>query len=167
MPEAAAIPETDNALRPSRAQTRRVAVGCAVALATAAAWAFFVPDGSPMDLPRPVIATASTEPSPPPIALSAFQVPVWANAEPVAPKQAPVPPPLPPPPLKVQLIGIIRESDTYKAVLYDPNDHKVRVVTAGETVQGCRIEQVESGTVSIRNGSVLQVLALKNQGGSR
>jgi hypothetical protein len=92
-----------------------------------------------------------------PLDLGAFQSSVWTVAE--SATIAVTPPP--PPPLKLQLLGIVREGGSYRAVLYDPEVNKVRVVTAGEAVQGMKVERIAAESVSIMRGDAMQVLALK------
>lgn len=98
--------------------------------------------------------------------LDPFRAPIWvappgpaAEAEPA--KQAP------PPPLKLQLLAITREGESYLAVLYDPETDRLHVVGAGESVGGRSVDSVEAGAIALRDGSGVRTLALRDdrQGG--
>jgi hypothetical protein len=162
MPESTSTPSLPlTALDHSRASTRRVLVAGAICTTVAGVWALWLPTRPALMLTESDTRVASTESPPPPLDLAAFDTPVWTIAEPIKVAAAPPPPP-PPPPLRLQLLGIVREGDAYKAVLYDPDSNKVRVVAAGEELQGRRVERIAADTVSIKTGALVQVLALKS-----
>jgi len=162
MPETAPSPTpSPRALDRSRASTRRVLVTGTALCLIAALWAVWPSARPALMLTEPDTRVASTESPPPPLDLAAFDTPVWTIAEPIKVAAAQPPPP-PPPPLRLQLLGIVREGDAYKAVLYDPDSNKVRVVAAGEDLQGRRVERIAADTVSIKTGALVQMLALKS-----
>ncbi|HYE63787.1 MAG TPA: hypothetical protein VD997_17480 [Phycisphaerales bacterium] len=154
---------TADPLVASRRSTRRVALLAGLAILVAAGWALYLPTLDAPESPTLASAAAPAETPAPPLELAAFQTPVWTVAEPIKEAAAP-PPPAPTPPLKVQLIGILKEGDSYKAVLYDPETNKVQVVAAGEDVQGRKVARIAADIVSIQNGRGMQMLTLKNQG---
>ncbi len=150
----------------SQRSTRGAGAVCAAAVIAAALWALLVPSQRPIEAPDFAALAPAGEPPPRPLAVAAFDTPVWTIPQVVtaAPPSLPPPPP-PPPPLKVQLIGIIKEEVGYKAVLYDPDTNKVRVVAAGEEVQGRRVARVAADMMTIGQGATLQTLALKTSNG--
>lgn len=144
---------------------RLLLAGCAAVVAMCAAWAAWpiavepvpVSAGAAVVTERPATTIAALD-------LDAFRVPVW-----VAPTPPPAPekPALPPPPLKLQLLAIIREGESYKAALYDPDADKVLVVAAGETLgAGRAVEAVTATAVSVRDagGRGVRTLALRDEG---
>lgn len=150
------------------------ALGAAMVLA-AALWAFMPlehpavaspPDGAQQDPPR--------SPAPPmQVALdrSAFSTPLW-----VAPTPPPAPPPAapvptPPPPIRLQLLAVIKDqangADRYKAMVYDPDTDKVRVISAGEKVGASVIESVDQTGLRLKDAHGTRVLTLKAEGGRK
>lgn len=104
-----------------------------------------------------------------PFNVAAFDAPIWLQPPPpptpeIAAKPAPPPPPsLPPPaPLKLELLGIIREGDSYRAVIYDPDTDKVAVLAAGDTLAGRTVGKVTADAVAIKDGVGTRTLTLKN-----
>lgn len=100
--------------------------------------------------------------------LAAFRTPIW-----VAPPLPPAPPAdpdspakpkaePPPPPLKWQLLAIVRASgDTpVHAMIYDPESDAVVELAAGNTHAGATIESVSDDRVTIRRGRHTHTLLL-------
>ncbi|GMV25105.1 MAG: hypothetical protein AMXMBFR58_11360 [Phycisphaerae bacterium] len=123
-------------------------------------------------LPAPVEVTAQgpqeTEPPPaPPLDLAVFDGPIWlAPPPPTTPAEVAAKPAPPPPPLKLELLGILREGDSFKAVVYDPDTDKVAVLSAGDTLAGRTINAVTADTVAIKDGAGTRTLTLKQAGGT-
>ena len=97
--------------------------------------------------------------------LAAFDCAMWLL--PVAPepvKVAAEKPTPPSPPLTLQLLGLVNEDGTTKAVLYDSAADRVRVVGLGDSIGDRKIERIDSQGVAIRDGTGLRTLALKGGG---
>lgn len=92
-----------------------------------------------------------------PLDVDAFRTPVWvaaaATAEPIAAA--------PPPPLRIQLLAILREVDGYKAALYDPDSDRLLIVKAGDQVARHTIETINAAEVALRDDRGLQTLSLR------
>lgn len=109
----------------------------AVAIVPTLAWALW-PSGS-ADLPRvrepETTSTAAVTPAS--FDADAFSTPIWVAAPlpPSPPETERVPPPPPPSePLKVQLLSIVREGDTRRAMIFDPDTKKVLTLAVGDRV---------------------------------
>jgi hypothetical protein len=142
---------------------RPIAAATGLAFAACAVWALW-------PLPAPHVEIPSFEAPPieqpqrkslPPLDLAAFRAPLWVAQPPPPALPAPTPPP---PPLRLQLVAIVQEHGAYKAALYDPDQDKLFIVGAGESVSGRTIEQVGSGAVTIRDGGLLRTVSLKSEG---
>jgi hypothetical protein len=114
-----------------------VATLLAVAIVPTLAWALW-PSGPP-DLPRvrdpETTSTAAVTPAS--FDADAFSTPIWVAAPlPPSPPETEreSPPPPPPEPLKVQLLSIVREGDTRRAMLFDPDTRKVVTLAVGDRV---------------------------------
>ena len=94
--------------------------------------------------------------------IAAFRAPIWVAEPPPPPPVAAVPAPPPPPPLKIQLLAIVREGEVYKAAVYDPDSDRILVVASGEKLGTRMVEQVDQGTLTLRDGTAKRVLALKD-----
>jgi hypothetical protein len=140
---------------------RTTSVLLTVMLAGAGWWAL-APASIPASAPEAPNAPAPQE-TPALTALDAetFRAPLWVA--PPAPAAAAVQ--AAPPPLKLQLLAIVRETESFKAMLYDPDTDKLLVVAEGEQVGGRRVERVTASGVQIRDGSGLRTLALRSDGG--
>lgn len=141
-------------------------------------WWAIKPMAHPDDLPEPALIRSASDPiatSPTRSRLEpdVFNVALW-NAPPssvvteVAPKLAALPsqpsvtaPLLPRPPtfpLRLQLIGIIRDSDEIgrellRAAVYDPEKDALLVVSAGQTVGTRRVDTIDSLGVTFVDAS--------------
>ncbi len=105
------------------------------------------------------------QPARPRLDLAAFDRAMWlvpAAPEPV--KAAAEKPAPPPPPLTLQLLGLVNEDGTTKAVLYDSTADRVRVVAVGDSIGDRRVERIDPQGVAIRDGTGLRTLALKGGG---
>ncbi|MBX3378387.1 MAG: hypothetical protein KF678_15440 [Phycisphaeraceae bacterium] len=115
---------------------------------------------SPIDHAEPARRTLAA------LDLTAFRAPIWvAELSPPAPP-APSPAPPPPPPNKIQLLAIIRDSDSgkYRAAVYDPDTDRVLVVAAGERLGIRTVEQVDRSSLTLRDAAGTRTLALKDGG---
>jgi hypothetical protein len=163
---------TSTALNPLSVLARRtrrglvVCAGLTLCAALFAAWPVGVVGVDPItqaDSIEPIGASGS-KPTMVALDVAAFDVPVWLT---------PPPPPLPPPavevaakpsalpPLKLELLGIIREGNTYRAVVYDPDTDKVAVVGSGDTLAGRKVDRVSVDALAIRDTSGIRTLTLK------
>ncbi|MBX3322241.1 MAG: hypothetical protein KF757_10815 [Phycisphaeraceae bacterium] len=95
---------------------------------------------------------------------AAFAAPIWYVAPPPVAVAAPKPPP-PPPPLKLQLIAIIYEGGSPRAVLYDPDrDAMISVGVGQEVARGRVIESIDPSTVVVRDAERTVALSLLGGG---
>jgi hypothetical protein len=145
-------------LRPGHAIAGLAAVGSAVF----AAWPmkprpFKAPAIERADAPKRTVAALD---------LAAFRAPIWVAEPPPPPPPAPPAPAPAPPPLKIQLLAIIRDSDSgvYAAAVYDPDTDRVLVVAAGERLGVRTVEQVDRSSLTLRDAAGTRTLALKDGG---
>ncbi|MFO0836556.1 MAG: hypothetical protein U0638_16690 [Phycisphaerales bacterium] len=97
--------------------------------------------------------------------LAAFDRAMWlAPAAPEPVKAAAEKPAPPPPPLTLQLLGLVSEGGTTKAVLYDSTADRVRVVAVGDSIGARTVERIDGQGVAIRDGAGVRTLALKGGG---
>lgn len=97
--------------------------------------------------------------------LAAFDRAMWlVPAAPEVPKIAAEKPAPPPPALTLQLLGLVNESGTTKAILYDSASDRVRVVAVGDSIGDRKVERIDSQGVAIRDGAGVRTLALKGGG---
>jgi hypothetical protein len=153
-------------LRPARRAAwtgwlRRLAL--AVAVAACAWWAL-----GPMEHPE---VEKHAWPPPPPTAapparqllsldVSAFSAPLW-----VAPPSAPVAEATAStPPLRLQLVAIVRDGESLRAVLYDPDTDRLLVSGPGDAVGDGTIESVSLSGLVLRNPSGTRTLSLNARG---
>lgn len=97
--------------------------------------------------------------------LAAFDRAMWLV--PAAPEPAIVAaekPAPPPPPLTLQLLGLVNENGTAKAILYDSASDRVRVVAVGDSIGDRKVERIDAQGVAIRDGVGVRTLALKGGG---
>lgn len=98
--------------------------------------------------------------------LAAFDRAMWlVPAAPEMPKIAAEAPAPPPPALTLQLLGLVNESGTTKAILYDSATDRVRVVAVGDSIGERTIERIDTQGVAIRDGAGVRTLALKGGAG--
>ncbi len=148
-------------VRPSRGCRH---LGRALALMCVAAcglWAFMPLGPAHVDVPN-VSASAASDRSVVPAALdvAAFNAPLWvAPAPPPLAVAEVTPPPLPP--LKWQLLAIVREDTGYKALVYDPDTDRLLVLKEGDDSGPQRVERVTATTLDVRGGAGVRTLALR------
>lgn len=166
-PNEASIRESELVL--ARRASRRTCTGVVLALILAGMWAAW-PLRAPAVPNPPSLGPDHQAPESPvvrPLSAEAFNAQIWTLAaipEPPPPPPAPVPPPLPPA-LRLQLLGIVRESDAsplvFKAALYDPDTDTIVMVSSGDTVGGRTIKDVLADRVLLALGSTVQTLTLR------
>lgn len=153
-------------LQQSRRRTKLVALGCGAAVLAGSGWVLLPARVLTIEVPSLALSAASQEEvKVTPLDAKAFDTPVWTIAAAPQPPAPPPPPPPPPPPLKLQLIGILKEDQGYKAVLYDPDTNKLFVKATGEEALGHKIDRVAADAITIKDGTLVRTLALKNGGG--
>lgn len=107
-----------------------------------------------------------------PLDRTAFAAAIWnPPATPERPaataeKATPVPPP------RLQLIGIVHDTDEngavlLRAALYDPDTDKLHLVASGERVGAVTVASIESGVVSLESAGRTTRLALREEGDRR
>lgn len=121
----------------SHRRLHAVATLLAVAILPTLAWALW-PSRDP-DIPHVRAAEAADIPAATLVSFDAdaFSTPIWV-APPPPPKppelERTLPPPPPPEPLKVQLLSIVRDGDTRRAMLFDPDTKKILTLVVGDHV---------------------------------
>ena len=160
-------------VRPPRAATDAVlACVCATVIGATAWWGMdpsrSVPLASEPDTPTGAdLASGGRARADSLIALdlAAFRTPIWV-APPLPPVPAEPPPQAkpepPPPPLKWQLLAIVRAPTdaVLRAMVYDPESDAVIELAAGGTHAGATIESVSADRVIIRRGRHSHTLLL-------
>ncbi|MCC6228413.1 MAG: hypothetical protein IT432_04215 [Phycisphaerales bacterium] len=97
--------------------------------------------------------------------LAAFDRAMWLVPAAPEPAKVAVEKPAPPPPaLTLQLLGLVNQSGTTKAILYDSATDRVRVVAVGDSIGDRKVERIDAQGVSIRDGAGVRTLALKGGG---
>jgi hypothetical protein len=156
-----------------RRSTRRVTVvGLAVA-ACVAAWALWPLKAEPATLAAgPDRAAPPASPARVAFNADAFKVTLWTPT--------PVPPPAPviaqkppPPPLKLQLIGITRDTPAeggtpvLRAALYDPESDQMLIVAAGEKITAGKarytVASLTADTIELADGETVRKLSLNDE----
>jgi hypothetical protein len=125
---------SDTAANPLRAprEVRRRWLVAGTLLVPLSVWALW-PDAArhPAVATLPAAAKPQTsQPMPvrPPLRIAAFDAPLWTLDPP------PAVPPAPPTLLRLQLVGMVREGNTLKAVIYNQETDELVVVAPGERV---------------------------------
>lgn len=107
-----------------------------------------------------------------PLDRAAFAAAIWNP--PAAPERPAArverTPPAPPP--RLQLIGIVHDTDEdgtalLRAALYDPDTDKLHLVASGERVGAVTVASIESGVVSLESAGRTNRLALREEGDRR
>ncbi len=101
--------------------------------------------------PRAVIA---------PLDLAAFSAPLWLA--PPAPPESPTVAALPP--LRLQLIAVVRTDDGLRAVLFDPDANRLYSLAEGESLRDGSVETVTETGMTFHDPSGTRTLSLR--GGS-
>ncbi|MFG0243483.1 MAG: hypothetical protein ACF8R9_11925 [Phycisphaerales bacterium JB054] len=107
-----------------------------------------------------------------PLDRTAFAAAIWNP--PAAPERpaATVERTTPVPPPKLQLIGIVHDTDEdgavlLRAALYDPDTDKLHLVASGERVGAVTVASIERGVVSLESAGRTSRLALREEGDRR
>lgn len=117
----------------------------------------------------PVIAHdagAARRLGPPALDLAAFNAPLWV-APPLPKVVASVPQTPALHPLKWQLLAIMRDGSTCKALVYDPESDKLLVLGEGDESGQRRVACINSTTIDVRDSAGIRTLALRDQTGIR
>lgn len=91
---------------------------------------------------------------------SAFRVPLWVADPAPTPESASVPPPSLPP-LKLQLLAILREGGVYKAVVYDPDSDRLQILVTGDSVGSRKVYSVNGAEATLVDEAGQRTLSLK------
>ncbi|XVJ59528.1 MAG: hypothetical protein HEQ23_09020 [Tepidisphaera sp.] len=156
-----------------RRSTRRLAAVGVAAVACLAAWALWPLEPEPITLasgPDPVHAPAG--PAGVAFNADAFKVTLWTPT-PVPPPAPVVAQKTPPPPLKLQLIGITRDTPTdggppvLRAALYDPESDQMLIVAAGEKITTSKasytVASLTADTIELADGETVRKLSLNDE----
>ena len=156
-----------------RRSTRRVVIVGAALVVAAFAWALWPIERAPLAL-----AEATGQPQATPAAerlafnADAFKATLWTPppVPPTAPVIAQKPPP---PPLKLQLIGITRDTPAeggtpvLRAALYDPESDQMLIVAAGEKITSGKarytVASLTADTIELADGDTVRKLSLKDE----
>lgn len=145
--------------------SRPLVLACAACLFGCGLWAF-----SPMDATFPPQRTPSrfhptnTAIGPLPFNAAAFHVPIWvspAKEEAIADAS---PPPPPAPPVRFQLVAVIRGERGHKAVLYDPDTDRLIVLGENQSSRGLTATRVTPTSVDLSDDTGVRMLALRSTG---
>ncbi|MFT3684283.1 MAG: GspE/PulE family protein [Phycisphaerales bacterium] len=121
----------------------------AVVCVPLAVWACLsvTPHVGPARQPDAPVATPVRQPTRPAVELAAFDAPIWTLDPPPAVVAAP-------PPLRLQLVGLVREGDVLKAVLYNQETDELVVVKDGDRVGagGRSVTKIEATGVTLSDG---------------
>ena len=101
-----------------------------------------------------------------PLDRTAFAAAIWNP--PAAPERPPgtIEKATPVPPPRLQLIGIVHDTDEdgavlLRAALYDPDTDKLHLVASGELIGAVTVASIESGVVSLESAGRTSRLALR------
>ncbi|HLP85620.1 MAG TPA: hypothetical protein VK157_14820 [Phycisphaerales bacterium] len=94
-----------------------------------------------------------------PIAVEAFDAPLWTVALPPPPPPKPAEPP-PPPPLACELIGIEGIEGDYRAVVYDTAADVLRSLRTGDVINQRIVREVRKDAVVLDMAGATQTLSL-------
>jgi hypothetical protein len=136
-------------------------------VAVCGVWAFLPLEPAGVDVPE-IAQDSGAAPQAAPLSLdlAAFNAPLWVAPPP--PKVAEAIPPAPPlPPLRWQLLAIVREDAGFKALVYDPDTDKLLVLGEGDQSGPRRIARVSPTSTDVRDGAGVRTLALRDQAGGR
>lgn len=154
--------------RPLKAKTHWMVPMLCVAALPALVWAVW-PLGSP-EIPRVQVGEAAPSLKTVQAAFDAdaFSTPLWVAPPappPPAPETTPPVPELPPPPLKAQLLSILREPSGNRAMFYDPDTKKVLTLAVGDPVGAASdkrtIASISEREVEIHGPRGTQTLSLR------
>jgi len=165
------MPDAIDPIQPLHATLHRRKLIGAATLFAVGAWSFW-----PIPPHESTSAVAARSPKPQALTRVTWRAPGTARAAPIDPKvfeaqlwkvpetieqvaEAPPPPAPPPPaPMKLQLVGIVHETDQtpgktldriLKAALFDPETNKVYTVATGATVQRFRVKSVNADAIEL------------------
>jgi hypothetical protein len=147
---------------PSVPSLRRPVVVASAVVAACAVWAFWPMPREQVEAPsiEPVATPQQHDGAPAPLDLAAFNAPLWV-APPPLPPPAPVVAAPPKPPLKLQLIAIVREGEARKAAIYDPDQDRLFIVGKGDSIAGRVIEEVRASDLTLTDNGAKATLALR------
>ena len=156
--------------------TRAWAIAAGALALGVGVWAFWPIDRAPLSLES---ASGAEHAPPPKLALNAdaFAAPLWTPTPP-APAPVVVQKPVTPP-LKLQLIGITRDtppqggSPVLRAALYDPDSDKLLIVAAGEKIKligtatspsspTYTVASLTADAIELTDGETTRTLSLKD-----
>jgi len=155
-----------------RRSTRRVmTVGLAV-VACVVAWALWPLAPEPITLATGDRAAAPASPGRLAFNADAFKVTLWTPTP--VPPPAPVVAQKPPsPPLRLQLIGITRDTPTdggppvLRAAMYDPESDRMLIVAAGEKITTTKasytVASLTADTIELADGETVRKLSLNDE----
>lgn len=105
---------------------------------------------APRPLPAPTTATANgAQAAPiarPALRIAAFDAPLWTLDPP------PLVSPTPPAPLRLQLVGIVRDGSTLKAVVYNQETEELAIIAQGESIGTRSITKIEAESLTFSDG---------------
>ena len=112
-------------------------------------------------------APASHKPVTPAVRSDFLALKLWTPPAPPAEAAKPAAP-TPRPPLKLQLVGITRESGqgegTVRAALYDPETDKLLIVASGEKVGVFTVTSLTNDEIGLADNQGVRMLSLRDDG---
>lgn len=149
----AAATASDPLTVPYRTTRRWLMAGsCLLPLLVWAAWSPKPPSPSSAPLASTPTAGAIVSPPRPTILAAAFDAPLWTL------DPAPIVPPAPPAPLRLQLVGLLRDEGdgvkpgTLKAVIYNQETDELVIVAEGARVGARGVTRIDAAGVTLSDG---------------
>jgi hypothetical protein len=134
-----------------------VIAGCAI-------WAFWPLGSTSVPVPEIDAAAAPRQVAVAPLDETAFRIPLWVT--PPQPASAPTPSKeREPPPFRLQLLAIVPDGATWKALFYDPDTDTIVTAGEGSRIAGGNIERInpvgQDAGVLFTNGAATHRLVLR------
>lgn len=144
--------------RPSVLASAACLFGCGL-------WAFLPLDtGLPSQPSPPRSKPTEVQAGPVPFNAAAFHTPIWITPAKVEVTADASPPPPPAPPVRFQLLAVIRGERDCKAVLYDPDSDRLIVLGQNQSSRGLTATRLTPTSVDLSDGTGMQTLALRSTG---
>lgn len=143
------------------------------AVITAAWWALLPLEQPDLSPPPPLGDSEDAPVDPAAFAIlddAAFHTPLWV-APPAPPPPVAETAPAQPPPLKLQLLAIVRQETLadrdhaptggYKALLYDPDADKIIEVASGDSIGSCTVVGIADRELTLKDSAGTRTLSLR------
>lgn len=140
-------------------------LACAAFLFGCGLWAFTPLEARLPPEPAPSRSTPTKVPTGPlPFNAAAFHTPVWISPAKEEALADVSPPPPPAPPVRFQLVAVIRGESGHKAVLYDPDADRLIVLGENQSSRGLTAIRLTPTSVDLSDNAGVRTLALRSTG---